>query len=105
MKLIETLMLEFFLIVICILVISSTCYATPGPIGASTFLSQIVALVRGQIAYSLALIGLVTLGIMLILDPQPGIIRKIIVILFGLLVIATSSNITNFFNITPGLAF
>ena len=105
MKLKETLMLQLFLMVIFILIITSTCYATPGPIGASTFLSQIVNLVRGQIAYSLALIGLVTLGIMLILDPQPGIIRKIIVILFGLLVIATSSNITNFFQITPGISF
>ena len=105
MKLKLTLMLQLFLTVIFILITSSTCYATPGPFGWNTFLSQLVDFARGPIAHSLTVIGLVVLGIMLILDPQPGIIRKIVVILFGLLIIATSLNITDFFGIAPGLAF
>jgi type IV secretory pathway VirB2 component (pilin) len=83
----------------------SNAFATSGPFGMSPYLSKLVDFARGPFAHSFAVIGLVGLGIMLILDPQPGIVRKIVVILFGLLIIATSLNITNFFNITPGLNF
>jgi type IV secretory pathway VirB2 component (pilin) len=91
--------------VVVIVLLPSSALATPGPFGWNNYLSQIVDFARGPIAYTFSTIGLILLAMALIFEPRPGIIRKIIIILFGLLIIATSLNITSFFGLTPGLAF